>query len=464
MATNSPYNYDLQLQELARRQQMVEAMQSSALKPLELGPAAGGVQPKMNILSALAPMLQALMANKMGANLQAERTAMADRYQSDLRSGMEDFMNTSQGQTKAFDMPAGVGPEAAAAGADAPVPFVPGQSTVQTPGGGTEVTPGDPRKAMLDAIASNHPVLQQMGMSQLAQMTKAKEGVGVKDLLPYVQPSAIPDLLSQGVGGFKPKREVKETGGTFYDVGGDEPKPLGGQSFGQPVAIRGDLYQTDARTGKLVKLDNAAKTTVNVGGPVIQGENAFMKGIGEDTSKLVNSARTAKQAGQQMIHVAGQLEALDAKGVFSGPTANAATVVSSFAQTLGVPVDSEKLARSEAYQATLAAQVAKVLTSGSVGRTMTDEDRKKFEQQFPQLVNSPQGRQQIIGMLRSAGTTDIQYSDQVQQNLEREFPEAARLFKIAPSNTPYPVGGPAGQPAGAPGRVRRYNPATGKIE
>lgn len=462
MATNSPYNYDLQLQELQRRQQMLEAMQSSALKPLELGPAAGGVQPKMNILSALAPMLQALMANKAGADLKTERAAMADRYQSDLRSGMEDYFNTSQGQTKSFDMPAGVGPEAAAAGADAPVPFVPGQNTVQTPGGGTEVTAPNPRKAMLDAIASNHPVLQQLGMSQLQNM--GKNSITAKDLLPYADPKSIPGMAGGDVSGFKPKREIKETGGTFYDVSGDKPTPMGGQEFGQPVVIGGDLYQTDARTGKLVKLDNAPKTTVSVGGPTIltKGQSKLAEERAVAANKDLTQAETMAAGAQQALSTVQKMR--QTNQTYSGPTAGAAVWMGQLAQSMGVSVDERKLANSETFESESARMWINMMEQAGGGRGLVKEESDRIARAVPKLIHTPQGREQLFAMVeaRAAETAQLMRAKQkaMARAAEADNPNLyfEELNNLGGATTP-PV--PAKLPSGG---VRRYNPATGRIE
>ena len=229
----------------------------------------------------------------------------------------------------------------------------------------------------------------------------------------------------------------------MLDAAGNYAIP--GNPSGQPPfglqTIGGDLYQVSP-TG-LKKLDNAPK--VNVTNTINTGDNALMNKLGESTADLINAARTGKQQAQQMMFTADRLEKLNKEGVFSGPTANIATTLGAFAQTLGVPVDQEKLGRSEQYNAILAQQVAKVLMAGSgVGRSMTDEDRKRFEQQFPQLISTPQGRQQVIEMLRNSAAQDMQYANQVEANLRKNYPEAARLWDVAPTNVGFPTPANAG--------------------
>ena len=276
-----------------------------------------------------------------------------------------------------------------------------------------------------------------MAIQQLKE--EGKNQLTPKDLLSIATPeSVLADTANPAT--WKPKRELKAfaPGEVLLDSSGNYATP-GNPSGQQPFDLKtigGDLYQTSATGYK--KLDNAPKVTVH--NAVNMGDNALMKKLGESTAELINNARTGKQQAQQMQFTANRLEELNNKGVFSGPTANVATTIGAFAQTLGVPVDRSKLGRSEEYNAILAQQVAKVLTAGNgVGRSMTDEDRKRFEQQFPQLVSTPQGRRQIIGMLRNSASQDMRYANQVEANLRKNYPEAARLWDVAPTNIGFPT-------------------------
>lgn len=240
--------------------------------------------------------------------------------------------------------------------------------------------------------------------------------------------------------------------GTVYDPLTAQPGTQLGEKFGPTQMVNGEAVQFEGTTNKAHQVA-ARPTQVSVRqSSVNKGEDSFMKGVGEDAAKLVGDARRAKFMGQQTLNIADKLEALDKKGVFSGPTANVATTLSSLADTLGVPVDRSKLGTSQEYTSLLAKQVSDVLTNGSVGRSMTDADREAFMAQFPQLVSSPQGRQQIINRMRVAAKQDVDYADQVHANLNQNYPEAARLFNVAPTTQPFPV--QANPTAPGPKRVR----------
>lgn len=411
------YDFETEADAIKRKQAIADAMQAGALQPMQM-PTQPGV--KLSGVNVLAKLLEGYVAGKKSDEAKSERTALSQRYGDELKSGMEQFYRTSQG----YEAPS--------------MALIPGEDGKPQ----SIHIPGDRKKAIFDALASNHPVLRDLAMQQLKE--EGKNQLTPKDLLAIATPESVLANTANPAS-WKPKRELKAfaPGEVLLDSSGNYATP-GNPSGQQPFDLKtigGDLYQTSATGYK--KLDNAPKVTVH--NAVNMGDNALMKKLGESTAELIAGARTGKQQAQQMNFTANRLEELNNKGVFSGPTANVATTIGAFAQTLGVPVDQNKLGRSEEYNAILAQQVAKVLTAGNgVGRSMTDEDRKRFEQQFPQLVSTPQGRQQIIGMLRNSASQDLQYANQVEANLRKNYPEAARLWDVAPTNVGFPTPANAG--------------------
>ena len=416
------YDFETEADAIKRKQAIADALQQSALQPMQM-PTQPGV--KLSGVNVLAKLLEGYVARKKSDEVKADRAALSQRYGDELKSGIEQYYKTMQGYE------------------------TPSMALAPNEDGSPQMVkvPGDRKKAIFDALASNHPVLRDLALSQLKE--EGKNQLTPKDLLSIATPESVLANIANPAA-WKPKRELKAfaPGEVLLDAAGNYATP--GNPSGQPPfslqTIGGDLYQVSP-TG-LKKLDNAPK--VNVTNTINTGDNALMKKLGESTADLINAARTGKQQAQQMMFTADRLEKLNKEGVFSGPTANIATTLGAFAQTLGVPVDQEKLGRSEQYNAILAQQVAKVLTAGSgVGRSMTDEDRKRFEQQFPQLISTPQGRQQIIEMLRNSAAQDVQYANQVEANLRKNYPEAARLWDVAPTSVGFP--NPSNAGGSAPG-------------
>lgn len=442
MPLQLPFDYETQQASLKRRQGIVDALTQRFLTPQQGGTisnSAGTFYSGPSALeSALTPILGMMATEKAQNELNADQAGLTQRYNEGLKSSLEEYEGLRNGK------PAGMVPSGAPTIDNDPAnpKMVPDPAN---PG----VAP-DPRKAAIHAIVSSYAPMRDIGMSDLKE--SAKNALTAKDLLPYADPSSVPAIAARGVMGFRPKSDLGEVNGIVYDKNNRQIVQLGGP---EPTRVKqdGDLYEQSPSTGAYRKLDNAPK--INVTTNVASGENEFLKKLGASTAELVDNSRKAAQQAQKSEVLASRLEALDKQGVFTGPTANAAVAVGQFANALGVPVDKAKLGRSEEYTSTLGRQVAEVLTAGAgVGRSMTDEDRKAFMTQFPSLINTPEGRQRVIAMLRDAARQDKGYAASVEQNLDKEFPEAGRLFRVAPSRQPFPE--PNVSPAGAPMSLDDY--------
>lgn len=425
------YDYDVEAADLQRRQRFFDAQQVSALAPIQL-PQAGGIAGRTSPLEALARVLQSYIGAYGSGKLKEERGALAERYRKDLVEGMEKYYQTAEGQ----QVSAGLGPDGS-------------PQMIQQP--------GDKRKAIYEALASNHPVLRELAMSQL----KGSEGLTAKDLLPYATPDSI--IASGGdMTKFKPKRDLKSLtpGEVLVDAGGNITQPGraadGGQGWGT-TTIGGDLYQQSA-TG-LKKLDNAPKTNVSVSvNPVIRGEGKFMEGIGTEAAALVSKARDAKVTAQRTLQSLAKMEELDAAGVHGGVLTTPVVFMSGLADAAGMKIDKAKLANSQAYQGELMAQLSGQLT-GSLARSTTDKDMEILKAPMAQLMNTSEGRAALRRQAAAKAKEQIEYAAQVEAKLNQRYPEAAGLFDVMSGSVDVPQRGDVGA-----GRIRTYNPKTGKIE
>lgn len=427
------YNYDPEEEALKRKQALLDAMQMKALQSAPQAVTVSGMGAAPSKLSGLLQGLNLYLSQRASDKLGQERQDLALKKQADLRAGLEAYDKASRDR---WEEP----------GADQAGP--------------PQFIKGDRRKAIFDALASQHPLLQKLGMSQLE--AEGKGALTAKDLLPYASRQGITNMVQGGLGGFQPKRDIGEVGGIVYDKDNLQTMELGGPKPTQQV-VNGDLYELNPSTGQWKKLDNAPKisNTTNVSlSPVIKGESKFMEGIGTAAAQDAIQAKQAKVHAQRTIQSMDKLEQLDRQGVFSGPTANLAMTVGSLADALGVPVDKAKLSNSQAYQGELMGQLSNQLT-GSLARSTTDKDMEILKAPLPQLLNSPEGRAALRRQAKAKAEEQIQYANQVQMNLATQYPEAGRLFEITPGQVPVPQRSDV-QPGG--GAVRRYNPATGRIE
>ena len=442
MPQQLPFDYDVEQAALKRRQAMIDSMTGQIMKPTQ-GQMIGNRYVGPGIADAVSKVLSAYFLSNHQDKLDESQRDLQGRYNTGLQEALGKYEQTRLGT------PAKMGPSMAPTVDNDPAN--PKQVEV------SPAIPGDPRKAAIEAIVSSYGPMRDIGLNDLKE--SAKQAVTLKDLLPHADPASIPAMLTQGQAGFKPKAELKafqpgevvlDAGGRVFTPQGAPIGPNGGPGWGT-TTINGDLYQQSA-TG-LKKLDNAPKITVAPNVQVVnKGEESFMKQFGEQTAKQIGDVQVAKANAQRMLTAADRLESLNKAGRFSGPTANIATSIGLFANALGVPVDQKKLSNSQEYVAVLGKQVAQVLTAGSgVGRSMTDADREAFMSQFPTLINSPEGAQRIIGMLRDSARQDIEYANQVHKNLTATYPEAARLFNVLPSTQGFPAPNPAASQA--PGKV-----------
>lgn len=435
------YDYDQEQAQLQQRLKVMEALQTGALAPMGPTEVIGGYAVKRSPLEALSKVAQAYFAGKQIKSINDEQRGLADRYKGDLKTGIQQFIDGISAQ------PGQVIPEQQG---NNPSAYVPQQTLDATQSKDKQM------KAVLDAIASNHPVLQGIGTSYLSSMGKDK--ITAKELLPYADPkTGIPGLVNNGVSGFVPKKtQPKEVNGVVYDPDSLQILQLKGGNPPSQVKIDGDLYEVNASTGQLKKLDNAPKITTNVRVPVNvvnQGESKFMQTLGEKSAEDLVKVKQEKYNSQQVITSMQKLEQLDRQGVYSGPTAPASQFVGSLAESIGIPVDKSKLASSQAYQGELMSNMQQFLT-GSIARSTTDKDAEMLRAPLPQLINSPEGRAVLRRQVIAKAQERIEYADSVQRELEKQFPEAGRLNALTPGSQPSPKAG----------AVRRFNPATGKIE
>lgn len=435
MAQANLYGYDVEAEDLRRRQALADQLQMQAMQAPQ-GVTVGGMGAAPHWTSLLANAVSGYGAGKANRTIKEDRTKLSERAAGDLASGLDAYRRTSEGYT---------------------IP-----ETIARPGI-DPVTPGDPKKAIMDAMASQHPQLQRFGMDEYTRMMEGQ--LTAKDLAGHATSESV---LNSGGNpqGFVPQRNIQQMtpgsvplgeDGLPMDIGAlsrgqqappaaptaaDQPNqnmgalPPGANVIGQGEGWRayqlpdGTRFQESA--GGLKKLDDGTNVTVN--NNTQNPETQFQRTLGEKFGTSVAGIFESQAQAETTMSLLNTLEELNSQPTYSGPTANLALGLSAFAETLGLPVDNEQLVNSETYKSALARQVSTYLTAGAgVGRSLTDADRKVLESQFPQLVSTPAGRTEIIGMLRGAAQRDMEYGNATKRLLEENFPDAARLWNVIPS-------------------------------
>ena len=396
------YDYEIENEELARRQKIADAMQQGSLAPMTTEMVSGIAIPR-SPWEAAGKLAQNVAATMTQRDIKEKRKELGDRYGQEISEGMQKLNLGMQGGKTA--VVGETGPE-------------------------LQDVQADPRAALAEALSSRNPVVRERAMKMQDDLAK-RAAEDRKIALEAASPQSRLAMLQQGgdIKGLKTKVEKD------YDAEGNLIQM-------EQVRIGGDLYEKNPQTGSLRKLDNAPKITTNIKVDSRQAaENEFSKVLGRETAARVNQTFEAAAAAQTIHATANKLEEMETRGVYSGPAANVVTTLGAFAETLGIPVDKEKIGRSEQYNSVLAGQIAKYLTAGAgVGRSLTDADRQALEKQFPALILSPDGRKKIIGLMRQEADRDIAAAKALQTRLEESYPELGRITSMTPVRNPIPMG------------------------
>ena len=368
------YDFETEADAIKRKQAIADAMQASALRPMEM-PTQPGV--KVSPIAVLGKMLEGYVAGKKSDEVKSERTALSQRYGDELRSGMEQYYKTMQG----YETPS----MALAPNADGSPQMV--------------KVPGDRKKAIFDALASNHPVLRDLAMSQLKE--EGKDQLTPKDLLSIATPESVLANPANPAA-WKPKRDLKAfaPGEVLLDSSGNYATP-GNPSGQRPFDLKtigGDLYQTSATGYK--KLDNAPK--VSVGGPIVnlpKGQSKLFEGRAEAANKDLAEAEQVARAGQATLSAINRMRQVN--NTYQGPTAGIAMRMGQLAKAMGVPVDEKRLANSETFESESAQIWLQAMNLAGGARGLVKEESERIAQAVPNLIHTQQGREQLFAMLEA---------------------------------------------------------------
>lgn len=400
-----------QQETLRRRRALLDTLAQQGREAPIAGPA------KFALPTALAKVATAAITGRRGRELDAEASALEGRRTEELGQEARQILDLQTGR------PGEIGTVGDFEGLG---------------GSMTPPTPADPRAAVLAALTSRFPALQEFGKSGLAGLSKPET---------FGQPSTFrgPDGKLQSVRFGNRGSTLPVQGVTPFErptVVGDrvvDPAAPGQvladfrERFGEPFKQEGDLFQTDTR-GKVFKLDNAPKVTITNQLPADRNaDKKFLETLGVKRAEQFTKAEERAVDASRAKGIVTQMRELDAQGVNSGPLANVATTLAALADATGVPVDKARLANSEVFQQQFAKQIAAVMLNGSIGRSMTDADRERFEQSIPRLLQSPAGRAQIYQIIEAEADTDIARFNSMQAELEKRFP-GENLFNFNLAN------------------------------
>lgn len=413
---NVPFSYETQQGVLKRRQSYIDRMAEELMRqqsPKFLQNSVATHYAGPGIGDAIGKVLSAYFLDKQQKGVDEESSALTDRYNTELKTALEQY-NTTRNGREAVMYPGSAGePNPASA------PMVEG----------IPAQPGDPRKAAIEAIVSSFAPLREVGMADLK--ASQKEGLTPKDLLPYVNPASIPQLLTNGLSGFQPKNDLGEVGGTIYDKNTRNVVTLNGPKP-ELVTQNGDLYESSPSTNSLRKLDNAPKITI--GGTKVavnagqkKGSEAYFNHAASQVDALGKQANSS----QSLLATLDSLEQLHKAGINSNITTGMATAMQNLGQSLGVKVDANRLGNTETYNALITDLWQRAVSQYGGNRGVTKEEAEEIKKLTPLASSSPQAREQLFRLYRNSAARTIGAYKQANKSFaEATAADDPRLFAI----------------------------------
>jgi hypothetical protein len=194
-------------------------------------------------------------------------------------------------------------------------------------------------------------------------------------------------------------------------------------------------------------------------------ETEFEKGIGKTQAEMFTGLSSDGMVAQSDLAKITELRtrlASNPGGILTG--------LQQYASSLGIKLG-DNVSDIEAASAIINSLVPTQRPAGS--GTMSDRDVQLFKESLPGLMNTPAGNALILDTMQAMAEYRLRQSDIANAVLTKQMDrnEGLRALRSLPNpidafrakaglgRTP-----PAGAPEGTPGKVRRYNPATGQIE
>lgn len=446
---NVTYNYDTEAESIAQKQKIAEAMQAASMTPMQQAQSMGPMASQTSWTNVLAKLVQAYAGVKGQEKAKEDKSALGQRYSSDLAEGMQAYDKTARGYSMPGDTPL---PE----GVDGPV---------RQP----EMVKADPRKAVMDAMASNHPVLRDFAMKQMAE--QAKGAWTPEKLAHFANPADVvknPNDPSTWTG--KPNLTPVTPGSAILDTNSNKFVAPGGPQPSREL-INGDMYQTAPSGAKL--LNDAPKVSIDMGG---KAADKFATKLSEARAETLTKSYEATKGLPQTLATLDEASASLRDGIKSGIAGEVGLTLAKLGKALGFGDVSPEIANTEAFRSQMAQSTLEVLKTL---RPASDADVKYAEKAAGGSITlDDKTMMRLIDSSRAATASKLYNHNQLLESNKKAsgaIPEDLDTFNI-----PFSVSGdnmifkngqfvtttPAATTpkAGATAGIRRFNPQTGRIE
>lgn len=382
-----------QQEALARRRRLLDVMEKQNMQSPIVGHTGVG--------QALAKLGTAyILGNKEKAATQ-EASDLRRQYQSELGDELRSYMDKRQGRPGETMSDA----QAAALMQNDVAPQL------------AEPVQANPREAIMQALTSRFPELQAAGQADMAALAKQEQETfsnPITERGPDGKPVAV-QYGNRGTRRVVPGALPFERGQVVGERVVDPFNPTQVQAdlraqYDAPQVVNGDVYQREnTGTNAFKKLDNAPQVNLTTNTSILnKGQKAGLEAWSKATAEAVSELNANARQAVNTLSAANQLEALEASGINSGPTANIANVVQGLAQAAGIKVDADKLGNSQAFDSVATQAWAAMMQQNGGARGLVKEESEKIARSLPSLLQSPEGRARIIRNMRAMSEQTIE--------------------------------------------------------
>jgi hypothetical protein len=288
-----------------------------------------------------------------------------------------------------------------------------------------QTTPANPRQAIMDAMASTHPGMREMGAKAWAEEQKGR--ITPKDLATLGNPR---DVLANPNDPSKwgAKSNLGEVDGMVYDKDSKQIVKLGGEQPTFPT-MDGDRYMQSPSTGARKKLDNSAK--VNVTNIVDKAGNKFATELAGKRADMIAKSYEGARGLPQTLDTLNEASANLSSGIKSGQLADIQLTMAKLAKSFGLGEVAPEIANTETYRAHMANSVLEVLKTL---RPASDKDVEYAEKAAGGSIKlDDKTMLRLINSARIAGLNKLADHDTLltaNQGATGALPEDLATFKI----------------------------------
>ena len=437
---NTFTDYGAAQQDIERKRKMAELLQQQAMQPVE--PVSQGAP--ISWTQGLAKMLQAYSGRKSQDVATEEQKTLANRARTEA-------MDWAQGmpQGSAQDLAAGMVDENGEA-------MPPALKT-------TQPSRQDMMAWALKGGMSGNPMAAQMAGPFMTQLMKQDEPYSLREGEKRFGPGGVPIAENPKV----LPLHFQDTGSAIQGVDPRTGMPVGptaqktmtpGETATSSISAANHPFLPNGQPNPAYQefqLEKARRGASNVITNMPPQERAFESKLGTEQADELVKGRTAADDAAQIIRTVHQGRDILKSGMVTGFGANAIVSIGQALKQAGVDFGTnDPVANAQAYTANMAGNVGKIIKQFGSGTGLSDADREYATKMAGGLITLDKAAiEKILDINERQARWVIERHNKRAEGIRTNIPLVVQ---------PPPAYGTTQD--GTPRAVRRYNPATGKIE